>query len=137
MRFLGSVVMMFAVVHALSSDTLAQTRPPQTGRAASEPLLDIVEVVGCLTTGPNGSWTLSNASAPRVERRPGSTADSVKAAAAKSLGTQRFRLLNIAVFNPGPHQGHMMAVRGILLKDAKDPRINLTSFQMVDTACVK
>jgi len=61
----------------------------------------------------------------------------VKAAAAKPLGTQKFRLMNMAAFNPAQHQGHKMVIRGILIKDAKDPRINTMSFQMLDAACAK
>jgi hypothetical protein len=30
-----------------------------------------------------------------------------------------------------------MAVRGILIKDPKQPRINTMSFQMLDAACAK
>ena len=137
MRFIGRCVTIVAMAHALSVHAVAQTRAAQAQPRGSEALLDIVEVVGCLTSGPDGTWVLANASAPVVERAPFSNPEALKAAAAKPLGTQRFRLLNFKVFNPDAHKGHKMAARGIWLKDPKDPRINLTSLQMLDASCMK
>ena len=118
------------LIHLFSGHAAAQT----TGRGA-EPLLEIVEVVGCLTAGPTGTWVLANATAPVIERAPFSNPEAVKTAGAKRLGTQRFRLLNVGVFNPDAHKGHKMVARGLWLKDPKDPRINLTSLLMLDAAC--
>jgi hypothetical protein len=112
-----------------------QQAPPGVGQIP--PTVDIVEVVGCLQSGPNETWMLGRASNPELQRRPNTTPEAVKAASAKPLGKQQFRLLNIAVFNPAPHQGHKMVVRGILIKDPKEPRINTMSFQMLDAVCAK
>ena len=109
--------------------------PPGVGNIP--PTVDIVEVVGCLQSGPNDTWMLGRASNPEIQRRPNTTPEAVKAAAAKPLGTQQFRLMNISVFGPAAHQGHKMAVRGILIKDPKQSRINTMSFQMLDAACAK
>lgn len=125
------------LVHVLSTYALAQTPPPQRTARGSEPLLDIVEVVGCLTSGPNSTWVLTNATDPVVEKTPFSNPDALKTAGAKPLGTQRFRLLNFGVFNPDAHKGHKMVARGLWLKDPKDPRLNLTSLLMLDATCAK
>jgi hypothetical protein len=99
--------------------------------------VDIVEVVGCLTSGPDSTWVLTNATNPVVERAPFSNPDALKTAGAKPLGRQRFRLLNFGVFNPDAHKGHKMVARGLWLKDPKDPRLNLTSLLMLDATCTK
>ena len=112
-----------------------QQAPPGVGQIP--PVVDIVEVVGCLQSGSNDMWMLTSASTPELQRRPNTNPEAVKAAAARPLGTQKFRLMNIAVFSPAQHQGHKMVVRGILIKDAKDPRINTMSCQMLDATCAK
>jgi hypothetical protein len=114
-----------------------QAAQPPPGVGNIPPTVDIVEVVGCLQSAPNETWMLMNAGAPELQRRPTTTPEAVKAAAAKPLGTQKFRLMNMKAFSPAQHQGHKMVVRGILIKDAQDPRINTMSFQMLDAACAK
>jgi len=132
-----------AITAALTLSAAALAQQNREGRQAPPgvgeipPVVDIVEVVGCLQPAPNQMWMLTNASAPELQRRPTTTPEAVKAAAAKPLGTQKFRLMNMAAFNPAQHQGHKMVIRGILIKDAKDPRINTMSFQMLDAACAK
>ena len=147
MRFTAAVLLSSALLAfgpvALQAQAQTADRPrdretqPPAGVGNIPPVLDIVEVVGCLQSAPNDMWILTNSTAPALQRRPTTTPEAVKAAASKPLGTQKFRLMNIGVFNPAAHQGHKMVVRGLLIKDAKDPRINTMSFQMVDAACAK
>ena len=124
-------------VTALAQQSNRQGQQPPPGIGQIPPVVDIVEVVGCLQSAPNDMWMLTSATTPALQRRPNTTPEAVKAAAALPLGTQKFRLMNIAVFSPAQHQGHKMVVRGILIKDAKDPRINTMSFQMLDATCAK
>jgi len=141
MRFRAAAVVTVVLACSVSTAMQAQNQrqgaqaPPGVGNIP--PTVDIVEVVGCLQPGPNDTWMLGRASNPEIQRRPNTTPDAVKAAAAKPLGTQQFRLMNISVFSPAAHQGHKMAVRGILIKDPKQSRINTMSFQMLDAACAK
>ena len=96
--------------------------------------LDIVEVVGCLMGGADSSWTLMNATEPVVSDSPSTSADALEVAKAKPLGKQRYILLGVTInWDPASHEGHKMAVRGILIKDSNEVRINVTSFQMVGT----
>ena len=96
--------------------------------------LDIVEVVGCLTEGADSSWTLTNATDPVVADSPSTSADALEVAKAKPLGKQRYILLGVATnWDPASHKGHKMAVRGILIEDSNESRINVTSFQMAGT----
>jgi hypothetical protein len=141
MRFRAAAIV--TLVFACSVSTLVQAQnqrqgaQPPPGVGNIPPTVDIVEVVGCLQSGPNDTWLLGRATTPELQRRPNTSPEAVKAAAAKPLGTQQFRLMNISVFNPATHQGHKMAVRGILIKDPKQSRINTMSFQMLDAACAK
>ena len=146
MKHITGVVILFALPlfatvglaqQSANAERQERERQPPPGVGQIPPVLDIVEVVGCLQSAPNNMWMLTSASAPEMQRRPTTTPEAVKAAAAKPLGTQKFRLMNIAVFSPEKHQGHKMVVRGLFIKDAKDPRINLMSFQMLDATCAK
>ena len=141
MRFCAAAIVMLVLACSASTGLQAQNQregaQPPAGVGNIPPTVDIVEVVGCLQSGPNDTWTLGRASNPELQRRPNTSQEAVKAAAAKPLGTQQFRLMNISVFSPSAHQGHKMAVRGILIKDPKQPRINTMSFQMLDAACAK
>jgi hypothetical protein len=132
-----TLVLACSVGTAMQAQSQRQGAQPPPGIGNIPPTVDIVEVVGCLQSGPNDTWVLGRASNPELQRRPNTSAEAVKAAAAKPLGTQQFRLMNISVFSPAAHQGHKMAVRGILIKDPKQPRINTMSFQMLDAACAK
>ena len=95
----------------------------------------VVEVVGCLVSAPNDTWVLTSGSDPVISTRPSTTTEAVQAAAARPLGTQRYRLLGLAAFRPAEHAGHKMVVKGLLIKDQKETRVNVTSFQMAAAGC--
>jgi len=108
----------------------------QGRRGAGPDQMPIVEVVGCLSqTGT--AWTLANATDPASTPTSFTTADAVKAAGEKPLGTQLYRLLGTSPFSPDRHKGHKMAVKGLLIKSGDESRINVTSFQMVAETCTK
>jgi quinoprotein glucose dehydrogenase len=89
----------------------------------------VVRVVGCLTAGANNTWTLSDASEPVLSRDQASTPEELTRAQSMPVGTQRFRLINIAGFDPKQHSGQKMDVKGLIYKDESEARINVTSFQ--------
>jgi hypothetical protein len=72
-----------------------------------------------------------------VSKTQATTSVALKAAAAKPLGTGRYRLLGVSVFNPSHHKGQKVAVKGVLIKNANQSRLNVTSLQMVDATCVR
>jgi hypothetical protein len=39
--------------------------------------------------------------------------------------------------NPGPHRGHKVLIKGLLIKDDAGQRINVTSIKSVGDACAK
>jgi len=108
----------------------------QGRRGAGPDQMPIVEVVGCLSqTGT--AWTLTNATEPAPTPASFTTAEALKAAAEKPLGTQQYRLLGTSPFSPDRHKGHKMAVKGLLIKSGEESRINVTSFQMLAETCAK
>jgi hypothetical protein len=127
-RFSGVLWLVFCAV----GGAYAQSRP-------SEPKSDqspVVELVGCLSqTGAD--WILTKASEPAATTTSFTTPEEVKAAAEKPLGTQQYRLIGASPFIPDPHKGHKMVVKGLLIKNRSDQRINLTSFQMLSETCAK
>ncbi len=108
-----------------------------TGQAAEKGrnVLSIAEAVGCLETGAPGTWLLTNASDPTVSETQATSAAALKAAAAKPLGKQRDQLLGVGVFNPSSQERKKVAVKGVLIKDAKGNRLNVTSLQTVAPTC--
>lgn len=118
------------LVVALAVPRLAG-QPPQQHDA------DLVEVVGCLSQAPDKAWILTSGSDPVVTKTIFTTKEALKEAQARPLGNRRYRLLGPGPFTPELHKGEKMAARGVLIKDDKESRLNLTSLQSVAAACGK
>jgi mono/diheme cytochrome c family protein len=103
--------------------------------AATIPNFSLVQVVGCLTQGPNKAWTLTRTSDPALTREEEPTAAAIRTSQTKALGTQTFQLVSVVPFQPEGHVGHKMEARGLLYKDQNDARLNLTSLQMLAAGC--
>jgi hypothetical protein len=126
-----SIKIVCLVVAASAGSVYAQ------GRGAARPdLTPIVEAVGCLSQS-GSDWILTDATEASTVTTTYTTPEALKAAAARSLGTQRYRLLGVGPFSPEPHKGHTVAARGLLIKGSGDARINLTSLQMLKEKCAK
>jgi hypothetical protein len=80
---------------------------------------------------------LTDAGDPVVSETQSTSSVALTAAEAKPLGNRRYRLLGVSVFSPSSQQGEKVAVKGILIKDPKESRINVTSFQKVASNCIK
>jgi hypothetical protein len=108
-----------------------------TGQAEEkgQNILSIAEAVGCLETGALGTWLLTNASDPIVSETQATSATALQAAAAKPLGKQRDQLLGVDVFNPSNQERKKVAVKGVLIKDPKGNRLNVTSLRTVAPTC--
>ena len=110
---------------------------PQQQERAVESVLGIGEVVGCLETSPRGNWLLINASVPTISEIQAASSATLKAAEARSLGSRRYELLGVGVFDPSSRKGQKVTVKGILIDNAEESRINVTSLQMVAANCGK
>ena len=91
-----------------------------------------VEVVGCLTAGPEHTWLLTRASEP-VAVVP--TTQVSLAARVEGSGTQTFQLLDAIAYAPDDHKGQTIHIRGLLIKAAGEPRITISTFATVAPSC--
>jgi hypothetical protein len=98
-------------------------------------VLDVTEVGGCLEQGPARTWMLTNASDPIVSETQAMSSMDLKDAAARPLGNRQYQLLGVSVFNPLIHNRGKVAVKGVLIKAAKETRLNVTSLQTISATC--
>ena len=117
--------------------TVCLTSPTVAAQAsqAGTQKMDIVESIGCLAEEPKGTWILTDATDPVVSKQPYTNEAARKEAAARPLGTQRFTLIAISMFNPDAMRSHKVAAKGLLIKNASGNRINVTSLQPVADSC--
>lgn len=95
-----------------------------------------VEVVGCLTGGPNNTWALTNAGEPvSIVLDPESTPQTPADAAARALGPHTFHLLDAMAYQPETLKGHKMYVRGLLIKLPSERRMTISSFETIAPTC--
>ena len=106
--------------------------PPTEQRTRNA--LQISEVVGCLSQNP-ALWMLTHAGAPLASTTQFTTAVELKAAEGKALGDGGYRLLGVDVFRPSSYLGQKVAVKGVLIPDAKENRLNVTSLQPLSGTC--
>jgi mono/diheme cytochrome c family protein len=105
------------------------------GQTATIPNFSLVQVVGCLTQESSKAWTLTRTSDPVLTRDEEPSASALRTAQSKSLGAQTFQLVSVGPFKPEGHLGQKMEARGLLYKDEKDARLNLTSLQTINNSC--
>ena len=105
------------------------------GQTNTIPNFALVQVVGCLSQGPNNTWMLTKTSEPALTRDEEPSAAALRTAQARPLGAQNFTLVSVVPFKPDTHAGQKMEARGLLYKDQNDARLNLTSLQMLSASC--
>ena len=98
-----------------------------------------VEVVGCFTADSGNGWFLTHAAEPtRTLNTFELTAEELREARDKPLGDQLFRLQNatdLPGFDPEKLAGNKADAKGILVRQPKNERINVTALQMVAAGC--
>jgi mono/diheme cytochrome c family protein len=91
-----------------------------------------VEVVGCLTPGPDDTWLLTNASEP-VGLAPAAAREAT--ITDRPLGTQQLRLLDAMAYSPQSLKGHKMYVKGLLIKLPGEQRMTISSLETIAPSC--
>ena len=147
-RTLQAAIVVAALMQSLGA-TAQRQGLPGPGRGGNAPPefagppqgpddLPIVEVVGCLTEGSTSStWLVTKATEP-VRSTPGfSKAEELRAAETKAFGSLQFRLIGLVELGPSEHKGHKVAVKGMLIKDAAETRLNVTSLMTASPNCDK
>lgn len=94
-----------------------------------------VEVVGCLTPGPDNTWLLSNASEPVALPLSGPALRQTEATD-RPLGTEVFRLLDAMAYNPELHTEKKMYVKGLLIKLPGEQRMTISALETVAPSCM-
>jgi hypothetical protein len=104
--------------------------------SAEVPNFSLVEVLGCLTQRSDQAWVLTSGTDPVRTRQPGqSTAAELKASEAKALGRHSFRLLDFASVGQEGAKGQKVAVKGFLIRQPNDDRLNVTSVHSFGGSC--
>ena len=94
----------------------------------------IIQVVGCLTRADDGAWELVQATRPVLADDPSaSSAKALAALAGRPLGTQTFELMVYP--DPADHDGHVMEVKGSLIRSPDGDRIAVSTLGMVASTC--
>jgi mono/diheme cytochrome c family protein len=113
-----------------------------TGRDGPKPLPTnaLVRLVGCLTPGEGTTWSLTRSTDPeRTRDAEQTTPEELKAAGTKSPGTLTFRLQNLAElrdgFNPDTFKGQRVQIKGVLIRQTNNDRVNVTSLESVASSC--
>ena len=107
------------------------------GRAKPPPPVgdfSFVEVVGCLTPGPENTWMLTNASEPVSLVLTGAALRQATVTD-KPLGTQVFRLLDAMAYDPESRKGQKMYVRGLLIKLPGEQRMTVSALETIAPSC--
>jgi mono/diheme cytochrome c family protein len=117
----------------LTADALDGIRVVAGMRKPPPPVGDFsyVEVVGCLTRGPENTWLLTKASAPATATPSGS------AETGKPLGTETYHLVDALAYTPDEHKGQKVYVRGLLIKLPDERRMTVSAFEMLSPACTE
>jgi mono/diheme cytochrome c family protein len=117
------------------ADSLGIVDLVRKGQTSTIPNFSLVQVVGCLTAGSQNAWTLTRTSEPAITRDEEPSPAALKTAQTKALGAETFQLVSIVPFKPESHAGQKMEARGLLYRDDKDARLNLTSLATVSSTC--
>jgi S-disulfanyl-L-cysteine oxidoreductase SoxD len=124
----------------LTQDTLANILLVGMEGPRPLPTNASVQAVGCFMPGTGGSWKLTNAGdLSRSRNTEEITSDELKAAAAKLLGAQEFKLSNLddfkAGFQPEAFKGKKVLVKGPLTRSASGDRIFVLSLDAAAPSC--
>ena len=97
---------------------------------------NLVSVVGCLSAGANGSWSLTQASNPTTTREEAVDAAAAKRAAGVAPGNQTFQLVSVLPAHRSETQvGQRVEARGLLYKSPTESLLNLTGIKTVAPSC--
>lgn len=94
-----------------------------------------VEAVGCLEREPSKTWVLTSASQPKVTPSQATSSAELGAAAVIPLGTRKYLLLGTDVFDPTRHEREKVAIKGVLISDVTNDRLNVSSLQTIAAKC--
>ena len=108
----------------------------------------LVQVIGCLSKDADGTWLLTESSAPVRSNDPSVSAGQERVAATEApLGNETFRLLGVEYgLLDGAHPGedpptldaskdHKVEAKGFLIRETDSDQINVTSLRPLTSEC--
>jgi hypothetical protein len=105
------------------------------GTASEAPDFSLVQVVGCLVEGQNGTWLLTRTTPPQVTRDEVSGDASLADAATRALGSGTLRLIGARHFQPETQSGKRVEARGLINRVPGDERLDVLSVRSVGAGC--
>ena len=72
---------------------------------------------------------------PKCFGDPGDISAGIEGGRRQTAGQPMDKLMGIGVFKPSSRKGQKVAVKGVLIKDANERRLNVTSLQTLDATC--
>ena len=119
----------------LSADAIKSIRVEGKDGPGPVPNFALIQVVGCLTQGPDAAWMVTDASEPIRTKDPSASAEQeLKSSQAAALGSRMFQLLNVYP-RPDAYKGNRVEAKGFLIRDPGGDRINVTSVQSLAPSC--
>jgi S-disulfanyl-L-cysteine oxidoreductase SoxD len=125
----------------LTAATTSQIRVIRKEGPQPLPTNTVILAVGCFTAGTKDTWTLTRSSEPLRAREADQTSpEERERSAALPLGAQTYRLQNLdffrADFHPENYKDQKVQVQGVLIRQANNDRINVTSLEGLGAACL-
>jgi mono/diheme cytochrome c family protein len=106
------------------------------GSAATVPNFSLVQVIGCLTQGADSAWILVNGTEPVRSRESGdSDPAALNLSRTTPLGSQAFRLLDYPILGRETYARHKVQVKGFLIRETDNQKLNVTSVQSLGETC--
>lgn len=119
----------------VGSADVASAQILKKGEQAGAQNFSLVQTVGCLTSGANNTWVLTQTAEPVPTREETPSESGISAAASRPLGTKTFRLISVVPFKPESQTGQKVEARGLIYTEPGDERINLTSLRSTGASC--
>lgn len=120
------------IQYSIDSDDPAQ---PKTDagqlQSRTSKALQIEKVVGCAARDPSCRWKLTHVGDPGGTQTQSTSLTELEAAKYEPFGKQQYQLIGAGSFNLEIHAGQKLAVKGVLIGDAHDRGIDVTSLQTV------
>jgi len=125
-------------IDALGRIAIADNEAPKP-----PPTNSLVTVIGCIAPGANNGWVLASASNPIMLNKFAAadevSTQEVERAKTTALGSLKFRMQNLADVEPkftaSAHKDQKVLVRGVIIWQPNNDRINVTAAAPLESSC--
>ncbi|HEY8051414.1 MAG TPA: hypothetical protein VIE42_01245 [Steroidobacteraceae bacterium] len=100
-------------------------------RAAAQ----LVATAGCLTQSASGTWSLQHAHGLEPAASQSTSHAETASLLMRQPGSLAIPLIGVGPFNASQWRGQRVIAKGVVIRDAQEPRLNLTSLQSAGARC--